>query len=89
MLAQKVEKDLKTLVEQLDSVDSNKAWGEIVCQLIISNIRTSENMENLIKSMDISSVETTKINRRIMYLTIAVALSAVIAIIRDILAIIG
>lgn len=82
-------KDLDALVEKLDSSDSRKAWGEIVVSLIKSNAQISINILGLVRSLDQSSAEATRINRRIMYLTIAVALSAVIAFVKDMIAIFG
>ena len=77
--------ELDHLVDKLDSLDSKKAWGEIVVHLIKSNISISENTIKLVKSLDDSSVETNRINRTIMYLTIAVGASAIVTIIKDIL----
>lgn len=83
MSSERIPPDLKALVDRLDSTDREKVWGEIVVHLIDSNLRITRQMEVLVSSLDTSSNEATRINRRIMYLTIAVALSALVAAIRD------
>ena len=75
--------ELNELVEKLDTLDAEKSFGEIIVRLIESNLTISYGLNHLVESMDKSSHETTKINKWIMYLTVAIALSSIVIIIRE------
>lgn len=75
--------DLNDLINKLDTIEEKKAWGEIVSRLITSYIQNSEKMTELIHSLNASTIEATKINKFIMFLTIAISLSAICEIIRN------
>jgi hypothetical protein len=76
-------RNLQNLIDKLDTLDNQKAWGEIVVYLIESNIVVSEKMRELIVTIDRSSKEATKINKGIMYLTVALAASAFVVFVKD------
>ena len=77
--------DLETLVEKLDTTERQKAWGEIAVRLIRAYNANTETSNKLIESLGRSSDDATKINRAVMYLTIVLAISAVVEIIKNII----
>lgn len=72
------EEKLNNIIQRLNTTDKNLAFGELIGQLIKSNIIISSNTTDLIKSLEESSKDSNKINNRLMYLSIAVAISAII-----------
>ena len=72
------EEKINTIIQRLNSTEKNLAFGELIGQLIKSNIIISSNTTDLIKSLEESSKDSNKINNILMYLSIAVALSAII-----------
>ncbi len=66
------------IINKLDTLGKDKAIGELIVDLINSNISVSTSINDLTALLNKSSNQSTKINRRIMFLTIFVALSAII-----------
>jgi hypothetical protein len=81
--------ELENLVEKLDSTDRQKAWGEIAVRLIRAYLANTETSNKLIDSLGRSSDDATKINRAVMYLTIVLAISAVVEIVKNIIQLAG
>lgn len=72
------DRELDKIAKELDSINAGEALGKLIIHLINSNKEVSNSINKLIKSLEISSSESTKINKSIMYLTVVITTSSLI-----------